>query len=231
MTRLAILISGFGSNLQAIIDEVEAGKLPNVEIAVVVSNKAKAYGLERARQHGIPTEIHLFRKYRALEKQRDAGAGKQLENAALSFSLARRAYDADLAALLERYQVEWVILAGWMRLLTMAFLERFPNRVINLHPARPGAFPGPHAIERAFEAYQRGEIDGTGVMVHLVPDEAVDAGPVILAEDVPIFPDDTLETLEARIHAVEHRLLPEAIRKMLGQPATHVGDETHQKIG
>lgn len=212
MTRLAVLISGFGSNLQAIIDEIEAGKLPGVEIAVVVSNKVEAYGLERARKHGIPAEVHPIKNTKY-----------QMSNGAFD----RRAYDADLAALLQRYQVDWVILAGWMRLLTTAFLERFPNRVINLHPARPGAFPGTHAIERAFEAYQRGTIDGTGVMVHLVPDEAVDAGPVILAEDVPIFPDDTLETLEARIHAVEHRLLPEAIRKMLGQPATHASDETH----
>ncbi len=224
MTRLAVLISGFGSNLQALIDEVEAGRLPGVEIAVVVSNKAEAYGLERARRHGIPTEIHLFGKYRALEEQGNSGGvGKQLEDVTLSpchlvtlsSSPARRAYDADLAAMLERYQVDWVILAGWMRVLTMAFLKRFPNRVINLHPARPGTFPGTHAIERAFEAYQRGEIDGTGVMVHLVPDEAVDAGPVILAENVPIFLDDTLETLEARIHTVEHRLLPAAIRKVI----------------
>jgi len=200
MIRLAVLVSGFGSNLQAIIDAIEVGQLPGVKIAVVVSNKADAYGLERARQHGIPVEVHQIKNIKY-----------QLPNGAFN----RRAYDADLAALLANYQVEWVVLAGWMRVLSMAFLERFPNRVINLHPARPGTFPGTHAIERAFEAYQRGEIDRTGVMVHLVPDEAVDAGPVILAEDVPIYPDDTLETLTSRIHAVEHRLLPAAISKMI----------------
>lgn len=200
MTRLAVLVSGFGSNLQAIIDEIEAGRLPGVEIAVVVSNKPDVYGLERARKHGIPAEVHQIK---SIKYQMSDG------------TFNRRAYDADLAALLERYQVEWVVLAGWMRVLSMAFLERFPDRVINLHPARPGSFPGTHAIERAFEAYQRGEIDGTGVMVHLVPDEAVDAGPVIFSEDVLIYPNDTLETLESRIHAVEQRLLLAAIHKMI----------------
>jgi folate-dependent phosphoribosylglycinamide formyltransferase PurN len=87
--------------------------------------------------------------------------------------------------------------------------------VINLHPALPGTFPGTHAIERAFEAFARGEIRATGVMVHLVPDEGVDSGPVLAQEEVPIRPDDTLESLEARVHDVEHRLLVDAIRKVL----------------
>ncbi|MCS7177986.1 MAG: phosphoribosylglycinamide formyltransferase [Anaerolineae bacterium] len=194
MPRIAVLISGFGSNLQAIIDAVAEGRLPGVAIAVVVSNRRDAYGLERARRAGIPTEYHPLKPYR------DTGR-------------TRQEYDADLAALLKRYNVEWVVLAGWMHVLSNAFLQHFPNRVINLHPALPGMFPGTGAIRRAFEAYQRGEIDHTGVMVHLVPDEAVDAGPVILQETVPIYPDDTLETLEERIHQVEHRLLVEAIRK------------------
>lgn len=200
MPRIAVLISGFGSNLQAIIDAVAEGKLPGMEIAVVVSNRRDAYGLERARRAGIPTEYHPLKPYR------DAGR-------------TRQEYDADLAARLKRYGVEWVVLAGWMHVLSDAFLRHFPHRVINLHPALPGMFPGTGAIRRAFEAYQRGEIDHTGVMVHLVPDEAVDAGPVILQEAVPIYPDDTLETLEERIHRVEHRLLVEAIRKtVLGIP-------------
>jgi formyltetrahydrofolate-dependent phosphoribosylglycinamide formyltransferase len=200
LPRIAVLISGFGSNLQAIIDAVAEGKLPGMEIAVVVSNRRDAYGLERARRAGIPTEYHPLKPYR------DAGR-------------TRQEYDADLAARLKRYGVEWVVLAGWMHVLSDAFLRHFPHRVINLHPALPGMFPGTGAIRRAFEAYQRGEIDHTGVMVHLVPDEAVDAGPVILQEAVPIYPDDTLETLEERIHRVEHRLLVEAIRKtVLGIP-------------
>ncbi|MGQ9585799.1 MAG: phosphoribosylglycinamide formyltransferase [Anaerolineae bacterium] len=196
--RLAVLISGFGSNLQAILDAVRDGRLAGAEVAVVVSNRASAYGLERARQAGVPTEVHALRPY-------------------LQDGRGRRAYDRDLACLLRRYGAEWVVLAGWMHVLSDAFLSRFPQRVINLHPALPGEFPGTHAIERAWEAYKRGDIQRTGVMVHLVPDEQVDAGPVLLQEEVPILPDDTLETLEARIHQVEHRLLVEAVRQCLGR--------------
>jgi len=200
--NLAVLISGSGTNLQAIIDEAEAGQLPGANIAVVVSNRRNAFGLQRAQRHGTPTEIHLLKPYRESGRSREE-------------------YDADLAKLLQRYDVEWVVLAGWMHILSMSFLKHYPNHVINLHPALPGQFAGTHAIERALEAYRKGEIKQTGVMVHLVPDEGVDSGPVILQEAVPIFPDDTLATLEARIHAMEHRLLPEAIRQValgLGRP-------------
>jgi len=192
--KIAVLISGFGSNLQAIIDAIAVGELPDVEIAVVVSNRQDAHGLERAQRAGIPTEYIPMRPYREQGRSRSE-------------------YDADLAALLQQYGVEWVVLAGWMHVLSSAFLDAFPNRVINLHPALPGTFPGVNAIERAYEAFRRGEITHTGVMVHLVPDEAVDAGPVLLQENVPIYPDDSLETLETRIHATEHRLLVEAIRR------------------
>ncbi|MBC7223252.1 MAG: phosphoribosylglycinamide formyltransferase [Anaerolineae bacterium] len=198
MTKIAVLISGFGSNLQAVLDAVREGTLPGVEVCVVAANRADAYGLERARRAGVPTEVHLLRPY--LEDGR-----------------GRRAYDADLAALLKRYGAEWVVMAGWMHVLSDAFLRHFPGRVLNLHPALPGEFPGTRAIARAWEAYQRGENQRTGVMVHLVPDEQVDAGPVIVQEEVPILPDDTLETLEARIHQVEHRLLVEAIRRCVGR--------------
>jgi len=104
-----------------------------------------------------------------------------------------------------------------MHILSNAFLRRYP-RVLNLHPALPGTFPGMHAIQRAWEAYQRGEIHETGVMVHWVPDERVDEGPVLLLQRVPILPEDTPETLEARVHAVEHDLLPRAIALALGIP-------------
>jgi len=110
-----------------------------------------------------------------------------------------------------------------MHVLSEAFLDRFPSRVVNLHPALPGAFPGTHAIERAYLAYQRGEIAHTGVMVHLVPDPAVDAGPVIAQEVVPILPQDSLGDLEARIHLVEHRLLPRALYTLLCAPAESRG--------
>ena len=197
MPKIAVLISGFGSNLQAIIDAIADGRLPGVEIAVVVSNRKAAYGLQRARRAGLPA------LYFPLKPYRDAGR-------------SRREYDADLARVLrDEYGVEWVVLAGWMHLFSMEFLRHFPNRVVNLHPALPGAFPGTHAIERAWEAYRRGEIEHTGVMIHLVPDEEVDAGPVVVQEQVPIYPDDTPETLEARIHDTEHRLFVVALHKLL----------------
>jgi formyltetrahydrofolate-dependent phosphoribosylglycinamide formyltransferase len=127
----------------------------------------------------------------------------------------RRAYDEKLAQAVLAYQPDWVVLAGWMRLLSSAFLRQFPGRVINLHPALPGAFPGTHAIERALEAHHRGEITHTGVMVHLVPDEGVDSGPVLAQTMVPINPEDVLETLEARIHLAEHDLLVQTLGALL----------------
>lgn len=195
MPRIAVLISGFGSNLEAILEAVEAGRLPGVEVAVVVSNRAEAYGIKRAIRHGVPVVYFPLAPY--------TKAGR-----------SRREYDAQLAAILHTFDVEWVVQAGWMHLFSSAFLDRFPSRVVNLHPALPGQFPGTHAIERAYEAYKRGEIAHTGVMVHLVPDEAVDAGPVVAQEVVPIYPEDTLEELEARIHAVEHRLLVQALYEL-----------------
>jgi phosphoribosylglycinamide formyltransferase-1 len=102
-----------------------------------------------------------------------------------------------------------------MRILSSSFLSSFPNRVINLHPALPGMFPGTHAIERAFEAYRHGEIERTGVMVHLVPDEGVDNGPVLATEIVPIKKEDTLNSLEERIHQTEHSLLVRTIKALL----------------
>ncbi|RME70087.1 MAG: phosphoribosylglycinamide formyltransferase, partial [Chloroflexi bacterium] len=110
---------------------------------------------------------------------------------------------------------DWVILAGWMRILTMNFLSRFPNRVVNLHPALPGQFPGVEAIARAFEAYHQGQIDHTGVMVHLVPDEGVDSGPVLATRQVPIYPNDTLDSLTTRVHQVEHDLLVATVRGLI----------------
>ena len=199
MTRIAVLISGSGTNLQAIIDAIAADQLPGVEIAVVVSNRKAAYGLQRAAQAGIPTE------YAPLGAHLRAGG-------------ARKGYDAELASLLnQRYSVDWVVQAGWMHLFSMAFLRHYPNRVVNLHPALPATLPGMHAIERAWEAYRRGELEQTGVMVHLVPDEGIDDGPVLAQETIPIHYDDTLETLEARVHAVEHRLLVETLYKLLCQ--------------
>lgn len=191
LPRLVILISGGGSNLQALLNAAGSGQLPAV-IAAVISNQPAAYGLERARRAGVPAL--------ALPK---------------ASALDRRAYDLALGDLVARYDPDWVILAGWMRLLSSGFLDRFARRVINLHPALPGQFPGTHAIERALAAYKAGQISHTGVMVHLVPDEGVDSGPVLGQEVVPIYSDDTLPALEARVHAVEHRLLVATLSRII----------------
>jgi formyltetrahydrofolate-dependent phosphoribosylglycinamide formyltransferase len=161
-------------------------------VVAVFSNKGDAYGLLRAHEAGIPA-IHF----------------PKLE------SESRRDYDARLAEAVLTYAPNYVVLAGWMRILTSAFLDRFPNRVINLHPALPGTFPGMYAIEEAFQAFQRNEIEHTGVMVHLVPDEGVDSGPVLASEVVPIQKSDTLDSLNIRIHEVEHVLLVNALAKLL----------------
>jgi formyltetrahydrofolate-dependent phosphoribosylglycinamide formyltransferase len=181
------LVSGNGSNLQAILDACASGELP-AQVAAVISDRPAAFGLERARRAAVPALAHP--KLKAQE---------------------RRAYDADLAELAASFKPDWVVLAGWMRLLSAAFLDRFPGRVVNLHPALPGMFPGTHAIEHAHAAFGRGEITGTGVMVHLVPDAGVDCGPVLARREVPILPGETLEALEARIHAVEHTLLVQTL--------------------
>lgn len=196
MKRLAVLISGSGTNLQAIIDAVHEGRLA-AQIVVVVSNRRDAYGLVRAARAGIPT------LYFPLKPYRDAGR-------------SREEYDADLAERVAAYAPDLVVLAGWMHVLSPAFLARFAGRVLNLHPALPGQFPGTHAIQRAYEAYRRGEIAHTGVMVHWAVPE-VDAGAVVAQAEVPILPTDTPEDLEARVHRTEHRLLVEAIRTVLGE--------------
>jgi phosphoribosylglycinamide formyltransferase 1 len=191
MKRLVILISGNGSNLQAILDACASGEL-DAQVVSVISNKADAYGLVRAKNARV--EAVYFAKQ---------------ENE------SRQEHDARLAAYVSTCLPDYVILVGWMRILSSFFLSRFPNCVINLHPALPGMFPGTHAIERAFEAYQRGEIEHTGIMIHLVPDEGVDSGPVLATEIVPIHKNDTFEALETRVHQAEHSLLVKTIKVLL----------------
>ena len=191
--RLVVLISGNGSNLQTILDACALGELP-ASVVSVISNKADAYGLVRAKNAGVEA-VHF---------------------AKLSTE-TRQEYDKRLADYMITKQPDYIILAGWMRILSSAFLSSFPNKVINLHPALPDKFPGTHAIERAFEAYQRGEIDHTGVMVHLVPDEGVDNGPVLATDIVPIHKEDTLESLEVRVHQTEHSLLLNIIKSLLNK--------------
>ncbi len=188
---LVILISGSGTNLQAIIDAIESQQL-QAKIALVVSNRKTAYGLVRAEEHGIPTYYSPLKPY--------TDAGKSRED-----------YDRDLASKVGSYNPTLVVLAGWMQVFTPVFLNHFPNKVINLHPALPGAFAGTHAIERAFEAYQRGELTESGCMIHYVIPE-VDAGKVITTAVVPFQAGDTLESYETRMHEAEHKLIVKGVQ-------------------
>lgn len=188
--RLVVLASGNGSNLQAIMDACSRGEL-NALVAGVIADKPQAYAIERAQQAGIPVLL--------LPKKLDQ---------------TRSEYDRDLADKAASFNPDWIILAGWMRILSCAFLDRFPMRVINLHPALPGMFPGTHAIERAFEAYKNGKITYTGIMVHLVPDAGIDNGPLLAQQVVEIHPNDNLASLEARIHQIEHKLLLQVLKQI-----------------
>lgn len=186
MHRLGVLISGRGSNLQAIIDAVADGRVP-ATIAIVISNRAAAPGLERARARGIETLVLSHRDYPT-----------------------REAYDAALVDELRRRQVRLVCLAGFMRLLGPTFIEAFPNAVLNVHPSLLPAFPGVDAPGQAVEHGVR----VSGATVHLVTAE-LDAGPIVLQASVPVQPADTPDTLAARILVEEHRLYPAAIRLLL----------------
>jgi formyltetrahydrofolate-dependent phosphoribosylglycinamide formyltransferase len=196
LPRLVILISGSGSNLQAILAAIAEGQITAVP-SLVVSNRKDAYGLVRAEQAGVPTIYFPFKPYRE--------AGK-----------AREQYDTDLAEVIRPYQPDLIVLAGWMHILSAAFLDHFPHKVINLHPALPGQFAGTQAMQRAYDAYQRGEIAHTGCMVHFTIPE-VDAGPVIAQAEVPILPTDSLADLEARMHQAEHEVLITAVRHVLAE--------------
>jgi formyltetrahydrofolate-dependent phosphoribosylglycinamide formyltransferase len=194
MKRLVVLISGAGTNLQALIDATNSGEI-EASIALVVSNRKETHGLERATQARIPTLYFPMKPYR------DAG-------------FSREQYDADLADKIISHQPDLIVLAGWMHIFSPTFLDQFTQKVINLHPALPGMFSGTHAIQRAYEAFQRGEIQNSGCMVHYVIPE-VDAGAVIAQRIVPILENDSLEEFEARMHEAEHQLIVEATQKCL----------------
>jgi phosphoribosylglycinamide formyltransferase 1 len=163
----------------------------NGRVAALVSDRKEAFALERAARAGIPgLFLPHFR------------------------GIPRREYDAVLAETASAFRPDYVLLLGWMRILSDAFISRFPMRIINIHPALPGAFPGTRAIESAFEAWRQGRIDRTGVMIHFVPDEGVDDGPVIAAAEVGIEVGDDRAALEKKIHATEHRLLTETLARL-----------------
>ena len=198
--RLVVLASGAGSNLGAILDAI-AGQRLDAEVAAVIINRRNAGAGAIARRAGIPVSYWPLAPYLAACGP-DPAEG-------------RHRYDAELATAVAQAAPDLVVLAGWMHLLSSAFLDRFGDRVVNLHPALPGRFPGPSAVADAWAAYQAGRIDRTGAMVHYVPDEGVDDGPVIASREVPIHPSDTIETLRSRIQAAEHELLVAAIAKAL----------------
>jgi len=180
---LGVLASGRGSNLQAILDTIEAGRCP-ARVAVVVSDRKDALALERARRAGA-SAMHL-----------DPKAYPD-----------RAAFDEAVAEVLDQYATELVCLAGYMWVLSVEFIRRFPGRILNVHPALLPAFPGLHAQRQALEH----GVKVAGATVHFV-DQGVDTGPIVLQSAVPVLDDDTEETLAARILVEEHRLYPEAIR-------------------
>ena len=223
--RLVVLASGTGTNLGAVIDAVEAGRL-DAEVAAVFINRKEAKARLRAEKVGIPVQCWLLSRYHRLPatvEDSHAIAGDRAGGTAAKYNrigpwfedTRRHRYDADLAEAVAGFQPDLVVLAGWMHLLSPAFLDRFPKQVINLHPALPGEFPGSSAIVDAWEAFRAGHITSTGVMIHYVTDIGVDSGPVITSKEIPIQPDDTLDKLTQKIHQVEHELIVTTIAQLL----------------
>jgi len=179
--RIGVLLSGRGSNFEALAESCAVGRIPSAEIALVVSNREGAPGIERARARGIPARVIP------------------------SKGLEREAYDRQVATALEDARVDLVCLAGYMRLLSAFFVSRFAGRILNIHPSLLPAFPG---LEAQRQALEHG-VKWSGCTVHFV-DENLDAGPIILQATVPVRDDDTVELLSARILAEEHRIYSEA---------------------
>ena len=184
--KIGILISGRGSNMVAIVDAVKSGEIPDAEIAIVISDKADAGGLDKAKELDVETVV-VERRGRTREE-----------------------HDAEIVIELKTRGVELVCLAGYMRLLSPSFVQAFPNKIINIHPSLLPAFPGLDAQRQAFDA----GVKVTGCTVHYV-DEHLDNGPAILQCEVPRVDGDTVDTLSARILEQEHRLYVEAVREII----------------
>ena len=184
--RIGVLLSGRGSNFEALADSVAAGRIPNAEIAIVISNRDGAPGIEKAKQRGIASQVIP------------------------SKGLEREAYDRQVVALLQDHKVDLICLAGYMRLLSPFFVAEFPQRILNIHPSLLPSFPGLEAQRQALEY----GVKFSGCTVHLV-DENLDAGPILAQSVVPLRDDDTDESLSARILAEEHRIYTDAVRLIL----------------
>jgi len=182
MVKLGVLVSGSGSNLQAIIDNIEAGRL-DARIQVVISNLVGVYALERAQKHGIPTMVLPHK------------------------GLKREEYDQKIVEALKAREVELVILAGFMRIITPVLLRAFPLRVMNIHPALLPSFPGTHVWQAEVDY----GVKFAGCTVHFV-DEGTDTGPIVMQAVVPVYDDDTAETLNARILKQEHKIFSQSIQ-------------------
>ncbi|MEE8199747.1 MAG: phosphoribosylglycinamide formyltransferase [Candidatus Acidoferrales bacterium] len=187
--RIAVLLSGRGSNFEAIADSAAAGRIPNAEIAVVISNRENAPGIDKARQRGLEAVVIPSK-------------GRQRED-----------YDREVVALLQAKKIDLVCLAGFMRLLSPYFVDNFRNRILNIHPALLPSFPGLEAQKQALEW----GVKVSGCSVHFV-DENLDAGPILVQAVVPVYDNDTEETLSARILREEHRIYTEAINIVLSGP-------------
>jgi formyltetrahydrofolate-dependent phosphoribosylglycinamide formyltransferase len=183
--RIAILISGTGSNMEASVSACRRGSLA-AETAIVISDNPEAAGIKKAKSKGVKTLVAQYKKEASREEN-----------------------EFPIVDALKREDVDWVVLAGFMKILTEGFVRAFPNRIVNIHPALLPSFPGAHAIRDALEV----GADVTGVTIHIV-DEYVDHGAIIAQEEVPILPGDTEETLAPRIHAVEHRLYPRTLQQL-----------------
>jgi phosphoribosylglycinamide formyltransferase-1 len=184
--RIGVLLSGRGSNFEALADSVAAGRIPNAEIAIVISNREGAPGIQRAESRGIRTRVIP------------------------SKGLEREAYDRQVVAALNEHKVDLICLAGYMRLLSPYFVAVFPNRILNIHPSLLPSFPG---LESPRQALEYG-VKFAGCTVHFV-DENLDAGPIVLQAIVPVEDMDTEESLSARILKEEHRIYSEAVRIVL----------------
>lgn len=205
--RIAVLISGNGSNLQALIDASNTSALPNVQIVKVISDRKDAFGLQRAAKAGIPTQVHNIVPYKHLP---DTPSDPLI-------SERRKAYDVDLSKHILSAEPDIVVCAGFMRIVTPSLLRPLQEgkvAIINVHPSLHGDLIGAHCIERAWEEFQAGKRKSTGIMIHHVIAE-VDLGEPIVQEEVSMEGCQNLESLQERMHVVEHRLIVEGTLKVL----------------